>query len=450
MKQLLNDWQIKGQQKKQFHGALKALKNQQNEKKSKLSTDTAIMQAIQQQNKTKTHYKNSKEIDKYNHSQTKLTKSGGDRKSNQNDINNHKDDNKKTNILKMKQNIKIINGSKVIQQIDHLMDIEHFEDAICLTEKALKIMDQQFGHNFIEKTHNFIPSPMYYQSHHLDKNQNIDSLSSLNKKLNSSLNDNSDKKTQSDTNTTKTTTDTTNDDNINAPPSINVNYNININFNINVNNHSRFLPTHPSIQHATFGNFNNILNQFKLNTNNLSPLLDTANNTKSQKSSSPTNSIRQLPTSPPPLTSNYNQNSLSALFDRDNNNQTRGRATNKTNKQRRTASASPSNKDKKTSKTNQSESAPPPKHNENCEEKTMTVKSGTTTTNQDINMNNIPLIPQMMVRSTADPDNNEKKQQSPVKSTDNNINKQDDVVRLQHRGFMIDLSPKNAELVPLG
>ena len=27
MKQLLNDWQIKGQQKKQFHGAVKALKN---------------------------------------------------------------------------------------------------------------------------------------------------------------------------------------------------------------------------------------------------------------------------------------------------------------------------------------------------------------------------------------------------------------------------------------
>ena len=121
MKQFLNDWQIKGQQKKQFHGALKALKNQQNEKKSKLSTDTAIMQAIQQQNKTKANnaYKHSKEIDKYNHSPTKQT---NDKKSS----NDPK--------LRMKQNIKIINGSKVIQQIDHLMDIEHFEDAIYLTE----------------------------------------------------------------------------------------------------------------------------------------------------------------------------------------------------------------------------------------------------------------------------------------------------------------------------
>ena len=47
-----------------------------------------------------------------------------------------------------------MNASKVIGQIDHLMDVGHFEDAIFLTEKALKIiMDEQFGYNFIEKTH---------------------------------------------------------------------------------------------------------------------------------------------------------------------------------------------------------------------------------------------------------------------------------------------------------
>ena len=96
MKQFLNDWQCKGQQKKQFHQALKALKTKYNEKKSKLSTDTAITQAIMQQNK-----KTEK-------------KSNEDKKS--------------------KANIKIINGSKVIQQIDHLMDIEQYEDAIFLTQ----------------------------------------------------------------------------------------------------------------------------------------------------------------------------------------------------------------------------------------------------------------------------------------------------------------------------
>lgn len=276
MKQLLNDWQIKGQQKKQFHGAVKALKNQQNARESKLSTDTAIMQAIQQQNKTKATnaYKHSsKEIDKYNHSPTKQT----EKKSANNDPK-----------LRMKQNIKIINGSKVIQQIDHLMDIEHFEDAIYLTEKALKIMDHQFGHNLIEKIHNLIPTPMYFLSHHLDKNQNPNShqsLQSLANKDGNSKHKSNDKQSPSPP---KKDNENTN----NTP--INVNYNININLNINVNNASSFLPTAPSIQHS-YNDFNNILSQFKLNTNNLSPLIDAANNdhTQSQKSTSPTNSIRQ-------------------------------------------------------------------------------------------------------------------------------------------------------------
>ena len=148
-------------------------------------------------------------------------------------------------------------------------------------------MDFQFGHNFIEKIHNFIPSPMYYQSQHLDKNQNpnsIQALSSPNKKFKSS-NDKQKQQKQKQSDSTEGSMDTKSSEkkedtnNNNNTSNINVNYNININFNINVNgpsnNHSSWLPTAPSIQQSSYNNFNNILSQFK---NNLSPLIDAANN----------------------------------------------------------------------------------------------------------------------------------------------------------------------------
>ena len=183
-----------------------------------------------------------------------------------------------------------------------------------------------------------------------------------------------------------------------------------------------------------------------------------------------------MPTSPPPLKSNYNQNSLSALFDDNSDNlksntgksspyrEPRSRLRQNPNKQRRTLSASPSNKADLSLKNNQkssvfvSESAPPPKHtermneneneNENMkiEEKSMSV----TEENAIPNIKGIPLIPNMMIRSTADPDQNEKKQASPIKNTNTDHSIKDDVIRLNHRGFCVDLSHKNAELVPLG
>merc|ERR1712228_683576 len=103
IKQLLNEWQIRGQQRKQFQKKLSILKNVQNEKTSKLSTDTAIAQAFMQQNKQKQQLKSkeikSKEIDKYNVVDDQKTT---------------------TSTTSKQQNIKIINGSKIIGQIDHL------------------------------------------------------------------------------------------------------------------------------------------------------------------------------------------------------------------------------------------------------------------------------------------------------------------------------------------
>merc|ERR1712154_604470 len=138
-----------------------------------------------------------------------------------------------------------INGSKVIGQIDHLMDVQHFEDAIFLTEQALKILDESFGHNFVEKTHNVLPNPMYYEAMNAHKNQNIECK-------------------QKQKQQTKTSE---------PQQQVNVNYNININFNINVNGNHYFnnnndngnpQPTAPSITRSNAANnqFNDLLNQF--------------------------------------------------------------------------------------------------------------------------------------------------------------------------------------------
>ena len=56
-----------------------------------------------------------------------------------------------------------------------------------------------------------------------------------------------------------------------------------------------------------------------------------------------------------------------------------------------------------------------------------------------------------MMRSTADPD--EKKQASPIVNKDKDKDKdavKDDIIRFNHKGYCVDLSNKNAELVPLG
>ena len=50
----------------------------------------------------------------------------------------------------------IINGSKIIGQIDNLMDAEYFEDAIFLTESGLRLLEAHFGDNLVEKTHNTV------------------------------------------------------------------------------------------------------------------------------------------------------------------------------------------------------------------------------------------------------------------------------------------------------
>lgn len=191
-----------------------------------------------------------------------------------------------------------------------------------------------------------------------------------------------------------------------------------------------------------------------------------------------------MPKSPPPLKSNYNQNSLSALFDDKNKNLNKNndnndnvskscspyreprsklKQNNDANKPRRTLSHSPSNKaddnlSSLKSSLEISESAPPPKHTERSNNNKNEEKSMSVSEDIDIqNIKNIPSIPNMMMRSTADPD--EKKQASPIKNTAKEKDKEkdkdkepvkDDVIRLNHRGFCIDLSHKNAELVPLG
>merc|ERR1712228_618256 len=128
---------------------------------------------------------------------------GKEIKSKEIDKYNVVDDQKASTSTSKQQNIKIINGSKVIGQIDHLCDVEHFEDAIFLTEQALKIMDESFGFNFVEKIHNFLPNPMYFKANNLKKNHVSNKVIEQ--------------------------------DEDGGQKMINVNYNININFNINVN-----------------------------------------------------------------------------------------------------------------------------------------------------------------------------------------------------------------------